>query len=129
MSQKIKYLLLIFGVLIVGSAIYFSFQIKRSPRIILLPSREITLEISNGKIEPSKFEVKRGERILLKIVSLDGEHTFKFDLPLPEKTSAEFKESGETKFIEFYAPNTSGEYKFYCSQHREAGEEGVMIVE
>jgi uncharacterized cupredoxin-like copper-binding protein len=148
MSSKNKYLILgISFVIIVGAL--FSFLLFYYPRLKekALVGREIsfseatesssepieiTMEISSGKIEPKSFKVRPNQKVKLTIIALDdGPHSFTFQEQELAVLWAYFTIAGRTEFLEFTAPTKKGEYHFYCTQegHREAGEEGVMIVE
>jgi plastocyanin len=114
---------------------HFSFsgkQIKLTPetkRIHLKPA-SISVEVYDGKIEPNNFNVKPGQEVVLTIISMEGEHSIRFENKELSQIRADFEEPGETLKITFTAPKEPGEYVFYCSKegHRKKGEEGKMIV-
>lgn len=89
---------------------------------------DIALSIYNHKIEPSSFTVKAGQDVKLKIVSMEGSHSFAFEDENLSWVGGDFKEIGQTLDITFTAPREKGSYLFYCAKdsHREKGE---MVVE
>jgi Plastocyanin len=93
-------------------------------------STKITIEIWNGKIQPNRLTLKAGQEIFLTIVSMEGKHSIVFEGPGLSWLHANFDEPGETLQFHLFAP-AQGEYHFFCQEpnHRESGEEGVIIVE
>ncbi len=92
---------------------------------------EVVIEIGNGKIEPKTFKVRSGQKVNLTIISMEGTHSIRFEDENFFWVEPKLNEAGETLKVPFTAPKEKGEYKFFCGEpgHREAGEEGVMIVE
>jgi len=134
-SLKLFIFLITLGVvgisLIFGYRAFIRFQGVKQIAKILSSFVELEIQIFNGKFEPSTFKVKPKEMIVLTLISIEGEHLFQFENSSLNWVHSEFKEAGETRKFTFYTPQEKGEYHFYCTQegHREAGEEGVMIVE
>jgi len=135
MLKKRTKILIIIGlcVLFLILLILGSFYYLRMPKKVVKshPLTKIELKIFNNKIEPQFFTVKAGEDIKLIIVSMEGEHQFRFENEKLSWIRADFEEPGETEEIIFRAPLQKGKYRFFCAQpgHQEVGEEGVMIVE
>jgi plastocyanin len=97
----------------------------------LLPEPiKIEMKILPGKIEPKEIKLKAGQEIFLTIVSMEGKHSIVFEGPGLSWLHANFDEPGETLQFHLFAP-AQGEYQFFCQEpnHRESGEEGVIIVE
>jgi plastocyanin len=96
-----------------------------------VPATAMKLFMSAAGFEPSGFAVVRGGVIALSVTSRDDQtHVFKFADPALADVAVGVG-PGETRLIEFYAPEEAGEYGFYCDVpgHRARGEEGVMVVE
>ncbi len=86
--------------------------------------RELTLESGKIFFNPKKLVVKKGEPVRLTITNA-GRHTFTIDeLGINEKLD------GPTKVLEF-TPTKSGSFQYYCAipGHRQAGQEGTLVVE
>lgn len=137
-SKKILTVIIItlFSLVVVGT-IFFVSQKKEEvlkPEFLsvepTLQEKDVKLNIFLGRIEPTNFSVKPGERIRLSLTSIEGKHSIKFEDEKLSKVEGEFNQ-GETFVITFDAPQEKGEYKFFCQEpgHREKGEEGIMIVE
>jgi plastocyanin len=142
MKTQIKYLLIFILILILILLVISLFQtsvfrklpsspapISPSERFELSPAK-ITIEIWNGKIQPNRLTLKAGQEIFLTIVSMEGKHSIVFEGPGLSWLHANFDEPGETLQFHLFAP-AQGEYHFFCQEpnHRESGEEGVIIVE
>ena len=142
MKTRIKYLLIFILVLILILLVISLFQtsvfrklpsspppISSSETFELSPAK-ITIEIWNGKIQPNRITLKAGQEIFLTIVSMEGKHSIVFEGPGLSWLHANFDEPGETLQFHLFAP-AQGEYHFFCQEpnHRESGEEGVIIVE
>lgn len=83
--------------------------------------REITVDAKMFEFNPSVIKVKEGERIRLKVNSLDVEHS----IYIPE---LEIHVHGEEVFV----ADKKGEFEFYCHSYCGSGHEamkGVLIVE
>ena len=95
-----------------------------------VPTEALKITMTAEGISPSSFEVKRGEKVMLSITSGDKwTHVFKFrEASLAD--AAVGVAPNETRVITFYAPNSSGEYEYYCDLpgHAARGETGKMIV-
>lgn len=142
MKKKIKIKILLVAVLIFfvillirhfSSLLLISHQRESPPAEFPsdLTPMEITIEISNGKIEPKVFKVKSGQGVKLRIISMEGRHSIVFEDEELAWVGGEFTEPGQTLAITFTAPREKGEYRLFCKEpgHREAGEEAVMMVE
>jgi plastocyanin len=142
MKTQIKYLLIFILILILILLVISLFQtsvfrklpsspppISPSETFELSPAK-ITIEIWNGKIQPNRLTLKAGQEIFLTIVSMEGKHSIVFEGPGLSWLHANFDEPGETLQFHLFAP-AQGEYHFFCQEpnHRESGEEGVIIVE
>jgi len=85
----------------------------------------IDIESRSFSFAPNVFRVKMGESVTA-TVTARGEHTFVVDeFHVDEKT-----QDGEKATIRF-TPDKKGVFSFYCSRpgHRQAGQQGVLIVE
>jgi len=95
-----------------------------------VPEEALEVTMSIGNINPSVFEVKGGAKVMISVVSGDEQtHVFKFrDESL--KDVAVGIAPREIRVITFYAPNSPGEYEYYCDVpgHAAIGEVGRMIV-
>jgi len=78
-----------------------------------LPQSVIKLKASAAGWDPKVFTVKSGAPITLGITSLDATHIFKFSDPALSAVAVGLS-AGETRAITFNAPETVGEYSFYC---------------
>ncbi len=129
----------IFLVLVVlGSYFYFSGKRKISPSIKKIspsPSlsssnqsvKEFTLTAKNWAFTPSQIKVKQGEKLRLKIKSVDVTHGFF----LPDFNINENLEPGKEKIVEFVA-DKKGKFSFICSVYCGDGHSqmrGELIVE
>ena len=95
-----------------------------------IPKEAIKIVITAEGFNPSTFEVKRNEKIILSVTSGDEwTHVFKFEAEQLSDVAVGVG-PGETRAITFYAPAEPGEYPFFCDVpgHRGRGEEGKMIV-
>ena len=95
-----------------------------------VPREALKLSVSATGFTPTSFSVNAGEAVSLSLTSEDQTHVFYFEDPALRNVAVGVGPN-ETRFIEFYAPETPGEYVFYCDVpgHRTRGEEGVMVVE
>ncbi len=89
-------------------------------------ARHIEVEARSFEFDPAEITVSAGEDIAIVLMSEDAEHDFtidEFDGHVPA-------EAGETGYGGFTA-SEPGRYTYYCSVegHREAGMEGVLVVE
>lgn len=95
-----------------------------------VPATAIKLTVSAEGFSPSSFEVDAGDPVSLSVTSTDDfTHVFAFkDKSL--SAVAVGLAPGETRVISFNAPDTEGEYTFYCNVpgHEGRGEVGTMIV-
>lgn len=92
------------------------------------PSTTIDIEGRNFSFSPNKVTVKKGSDVKIKFTSKDGIHSFAIE---GLNVSAKSVPTGNSDLVEFRAPETPGEYEFYCSvgNHRKLGMVGVLIVE
>lgn len=89
-----------------------------------------TIEIEAGSFyyKPNILKLKKGEKVTLKLNSVDMMHDFVIDdleLKIP------VTKSGESATVEF-TPSKTGEFEFYCSvgngYHKKQGQVGKLIV-
>lgn len=97
-----------------------------------LSEKVIKIEVSAEKgFQPNSFSVKAGQPTTISVSSVDDyTHVFAFkDASL--SAVAVGVANGETRAITFDAPESKGEYVFYCNVpgHEGRGETGKMIVE
>ena len=95
-----------------------------------VPEGAIKIVMSAKGIDPSSFTVKRGQKVTLSITSGDKwTHIFKFEDKSLSKVAIGLSPH-ETRAITFYAPDTAGDYTYYCDVpgHKARGEVGKMIV-
>lgn len=95
-----------------------------------VPSTAIKITVSVEGFSPNAFTVTPKQKVTLAITSGDEQtHVFKFS---DESLSDVAVGLGpkETRAIEFFAPEKSGSYEFYCDVpgHKGRGETGVMTV-
>jgi len=132
MSKKLWIFLTILAFLVLGSIIYtFSFPTKKVEEKISQDSfekiKEIEIMARRFSFEPSEIKVKYGEKIRLKIISLDVTH----GLSLPEFGINKTLEPGKETVIKFIA-NKRGSFDFFCSVYCGEGHSqmrGKLIVE
>jgi cytochrome c oxidase subunit II len=89
--------------------------------------RTIEVVAKRFEFEPSRIEVKEGERIKLVVTSADGVHGIEIK---KFKVSKKIPRGGEAVTIEFVA-SASGEYPILCSEYCGDGHEemkGMLIV-
>jgi cytochrome c oxidase subunit II len=89
--------------------------------------RTIEVVAKRFEFEPSRIEVKEGERIKLVVTSADGVHGVEIK---KFKVSKKIPRGGEAVTIEFVA-SASGEYPILCSEYCGDGHEdmkGMLIV-
>lgn len=87
-------------------------------------AREIRVDLSNYKFEPSSITVKKGEKIRLILTSKDIYHTFTIDeLGINIEVSP-----GQTVTREIVA-DRSGTFRLYCVPHESLGMVGEFTVE
>lgn len=111
------------GVVSLGSA-------GSAPTTVVQPANgeNIVIEGSSYNFSPSVFSVKAGQKVKLTFKNIDGFHDLVFDtLDMGTKQI----KAGQSETLEFTAPETKGDYVFYCSvgNHRAMGMVGKMIVE
>lgn len=91
--------------------------------------REIRINASEFKFEPSEVWVKAGETVRFVIVNTGSvDHEFESDAARIEEVTIP---PGRQRAVRWTAPARPGEYSFVCdiSGHREAGMTGKIIVE
>lgn len=91
--------------------------------------REIRINASEFKFEPSELRVKAGEAVRFIIVNTGSvDHEFESDDARIEEVTIP---PGRQRTVRWTAPARPGEYSFVCdiSGHREAGMTGKIIVE
>ncbi len=75
------------------------------------PVREITIQASNWKFEPSEVRVKEGERVKITLQGVSGMHA----IAIPELgVKSATVNAGETTIVEFVA-SKKGTFSFKCS--------------
>lgn len=89
-------------------------------------ARRIAVSAGELAFDPAEIRVSAGEDIAIALTSDDMVHDFTID----ELGAHVPADAGETSDGGFRAPEP-GRYPFYCSVagHREAGMEGVLVVE
>ena len=95
-----------------------------------IPEEAFEITMTAEGINPSSFEVKRSEKLMLSITSGDSwTHVFKFE-DENLKDAIVGVAPNETRVITFYAPDEPGEYEFHCDLpgHAARGETGKMVV-
>jgi len=88
----------------------------------------VVIEGSSYSFSPSVFSVKAGQKVKLTFKNVDGFHDLVFEtLDIGTKQI----QGGQSETLEFTAPETKGDYIFYCSvgNHRAMGMVGKMVVE
>lgn len=83
------------------------------------------------RFEPSTLTVQPGQKVRVSLTNKgEAPHNVEFELPEGEKEFEENLAPGETKTLEFTAPEKPGEYTFYCpvGNHRERGMTGTLTV-
>lgn len=122
--MEIKKLVIVGIVVIFILAILFVFNFKGNISGFVVGKgvdREITVDAKMFEFNPSVIKVKEGERIRLKVNSLDVEHS----IYIPE---LEIHAHGEEVFV----ADKKGEFEFFCHSYCGSGHEamkGVLIVE
>ena len=89
--------------------------------------KSIAVEGKNYSFSPSSITVKRGEKVEIRLTSIQGTHSLTIDeLGVASNTV----NTGETTSVEF-TPQTAGVYEFYCpiGNHRAMGMKGNIRVE
>ena len=91
--------------------------------------REIRINASEFRFEPSEIRVKAGEAVRFVIINTGAvDHEFESDDARIEEVTIP---PGRQRVVRWTAPARPGEYSFVCdiSGHREAGMIGKIIVE
>ncbi len=89
--------------------------------------RTIKIIAKRWVFEPAEIKVKKGEKVRLKITSIDVAHGFS----LPEFAVNEVLKPGKEATVEFVADKT-GRFSFFCSVQCGSGHsdmQGMLIVE
>jgi heme/copper-type cytochrome/quinol oxidase subunit 2 len=86
--------------------------------------KEIRIDLSNYKFEPSSISVKKGEKIKLILTSKDVYHTFTVD----ELGISIEVFPGQTVTKEILV-DKSGAFRLYCVPHESLGMVGEFVVE
>lgn len=89
-------------------------------------ARRIEVQARSFEFEPKEIRAAAGENLAVELTSEDIEHDFE----IGELDAHVAAEGGETAVGGFSA-GESGRYTFWCTVpgHREAGMEGILIVE
>ncbi len=89
-------------------------------------AREITVEMTNFNINPGSINVKKGERVKVTVVNLEGEHNL-FISGYDLRTDVIGR--GEQRTIEFVA-DREGRFEVWCEvrDHRSKGMEAALLV-
>jgi cytochrome c oxidase subunit 2 len=75
------------------------------------PVREITIQASNWKLDPSEVRVKEGDRVKITLQGISGAHA----IAIPELgVKSATVHAGETTTVEFVA-DKKGTFSFKCS--------------
>jgi cytochrome c oxidase subunit II len=131
-----KYFLLIIVALIVVGGVLFMNQKRPSvirelltptPAMDSFPVKEFSMTAKQFKFDPSVITVKQGDRVRIKITSLDVKHGF----ALPDFNVDQNLEPGKVVTVDFIA-DKKGEFPFHCSVicgqgHKEMT--GKLVVE
>jgi heme/copper-type cytochrome/quinol oxidase subunit 2 len=93
-----------------------------------LNSGVVEIEAGSFYYKPNALKLKKGEKVTIKLNSVDMMHDFVIDdlgLKIP------VTKSGESATVEF-TPTKTGEFEFYCSvgngYHKKQGQVGKLIV-
>lgn len=130
-----------FLLLIVGGVFLFKSQRVTSPKIENKrgfvptnnqpvdnrPIKEVFITAKQWQFDPNEIKVKMGEKVRLKIKSVDVEHGFSLSAFGIDKTISPGKET----VIEFVA-DKKGEFPFFCSifcGEGHSGMRGKLVVE
>lgn len=114
------FLLLLVGIIIVGG-VFFLNQKKpaikqestttiKTTTITTNPVKEFTMTAKQWAFDPAIITVKQGDKVRLKIKSIDVAHGF----ALPEFGVDQKLEPGKEAMVEFTA-DKKGEFSFHCS--------------
>ena len=131
-----KYIILIIvSLAIIGGAFFLNQKkpsvnkalITPTPAISSFPVKEFSMTAKQFEFNPAVITVKQGDRVRLKITSLDVVHGF----ALPEFNIDQRLEPGKETTIDFIA-DKKGEFSFHCSVicgqgHKEMT--GKLVVE
>ncbi len=130
--MQIKVPIILVAVIIIGVSL-FLFLGRQKTTSLPNPSLpegslvEIEMEASQFRFDPPEIRVKLGDRVRLKIKSVDVAH----GISIPAFGVSEVLPPGETKTIEFVA-NKRGTFDFLCSVYCGIGHSGMrgrLIVE
>jgi cytochrome c oxidase subunit II len=81
-----------------------------TPSISSFPVKEFTMTAKQFQFDPSVITVNQGDRVRIKITSLDVTHGF----ALPDFNINQTLEPGKEVMVDFIA-DKKGEYPFHCS--------------
>lgn len=124
---------IVIGLLVVGGIFVFNIkkpvmkQEKVETTRISNPVKEFTVTAKSWAFDPAVITVKQGDKVKLKIKSIDVTHGF----ALPDFDVNENLKPGKEVIVEFIA-NKKGEFSFHCSVicgqgHKEMT--GKLVVE
>jgi len=95
-----------------------------------LAEESLEIEVEGGSFyyEPNEIRVGTGQAVTITLNSVDMMHDFVID---ELNVATEVIPGGESTSVTFTAPDTPGEYEFYCSvgNHKAQGMVGTLIVE
>jgi cytochrome c oxidase subunit 2 len=129
------YLLVVIIVLAVGGVLFLNQNklsiktesITPTPAISSFPLKEFTMTAKQFQFDPSVITVKQGDRVRIKITSLDVPHGF----ALSDFNINQNLEPGKQVVVDFIA-DKKGEFAFHCSVICGAGHKemvGKLVVE
>ena len=87
------------------------------------------LTLKDGAFSPTEFKVKKGSAVTLSLTGGDDKsHILAFADKAMQAVYINIR-PGETRATTFNAPETAGQYKFFCDFPGHGSETGTMIVE
>ena len=124
-----KYFLLVLIVFFVIGGVFFLNQKKPAMKeeSTTTPVKEFSMIAKKWQFDPSTINVKQGDKVRLKIKSIDVTHGFS----LPDFNVNENLEPEKEVVVEFIA-DKKGEFSFFCSVfcgEGHSGMKGKLIVE
>jgi len=124
-----KYFLLVLIVFFVIGGVFFLNQKKPTMKeeSTTTPVKEFSMIAKKWQFDPSTINVKQGDKVRLKIKSIDVTHGFS----LPDFNVNENLEPEKEVVVEFIA-DKKGEFSFFCSVfcgEGHSGMKGKLVVE
>ncbi len=124
-----KYFLLVLIVFFVIGGVFFLNQKKPAMKeeSTTTPVKEFSMIAKKWQFDPSTINVKQGDKVRLKIKSIDVTHGFS----LPDFNVNENLEPEKEVVVEFIA-DKKGEFSFFCSVfcgEGHSGMKGKLVVE